>query len=205
MELSKLQTVLKKGGVNPININIYAPILYKYFTQEKFTDEDCYRFLANACNETGCFSKNRESLYYTTERLKNTFKSAFVTGGYNYVNYLKNEQKLANLVYDSRKGFSNSKNLGNNQDGDGYKFRGAGFFQTTGRAQFELLKKATGMDVVNHPELLEFPENAVKSAVEYWKYNKLGLKPSLKEVRRSIGGSLFGLEEVTEYYNKLKS
>lgn len=204
MDLQTLQKKLKQAGVNQTNINIYSPILFKYFTQENFTDEDIYRFLANALNETGAFSKNRESLYYTTDRLKTTFRSAFINGGYNYIDYLRNEQKLANLVYDSRKEFANSKNLGNIFDGDGYKFRGAGFFQTTGRSQFEILKKATGMDVVNHPELLEIPENAVKSAIEYWKYNKLGTKPNLTEVRRVIGGSLFGLEEVTNYYNKVR-
>ena len=204
MDLVTLQSKLKKGGVNQANIGIYSPILFKYFTQENFTDEDIYRFLANALNETGCFTVMRENLFYTTpERLVAVFPSIFKNTKYNPNDYVKNAQKLANFVYDSRV-FPQKASLGNNQDGDGFKYRGGGFFQTTGRSGFTTLSKVSGIDFISNSDLIIQPEYAVRSAVEFWKFFKLGTKPNLTEVRRVIGGSLFGLQEVTNYYNKIR-
>lgn len=205
MDITKLQLVLKKGGVNQSNINTYAPILNKYFTQENFSDENIYRFLANALNETGCFTVGRENMSYSTpDRLRAVFPSIFVKGGYDANKYVHNAQALGNLVYDSRI-WPMKKGLGNTQDGDGYKYRGGGCFQTTGRSGYEILGKASGIDFISNPDLIIQPEYAVRSAIEFWKFFKLGDKPNLTEVRRVIGGSLFGLDTVTQYYNKIKA
>lgn len=60
------------------------------------------------------------------------------------------------------------KNLGNTQPGDGERFKGRGWIQLTGRANYAHYGKLTGLDLINHPELAELPENANKLAVAYW-------------------------------------
>lgn len=204
MDINKLKTVLSKGGVNQSNIGIYAPILDKAFTDNNFSDEDIYRFLANALNETGCFTAKRENMYYSSaDRLVAVFPSIFKNTKYNPNDYIKNPEKLGNLVYDSTL-FPNKAGLGN-LAGEGYKYRGGGCFQTTGRSGYTMLSKVSGINFISNPDLIVIPENQVRSAIEFWKFFKLGQKPNLTEVRRVIGGSLFGLPEVTNYYNKLKS
>ncbi len=64
--------------------------------------------------------------------------------------------------------YEGRKNLGNTQPGDGVRFKGIGLIQITGRANYEKASKALGQDFINHPELLEQPEWAVKSACWWW-------------------------------------
>jgi len=58
--------------------------------------------------------------------------------------------------------------LGNTQRGDGQRFIGRGFIQVTGRYNYTQFAQNSGIDVVNHPELLEKPETAAKATVDFW-------------------------------------
>ncbi|NAW51811.1 hypothetical protein GNY06_10660 [Elizabethkingia argentiflava] len=168
-------------------------------------DEDKYRFLANCLHETLGFKVFKENLYYTSaERLVKVFPSAFKSR-YNPNDYLRNPTKLANLVYDDR---LFKKGLGNLYDGDGAKYIGRGAIQLTGRSNYTQLAEATGIDVINNPELLEHPPYTFISALYYWKRNKLSTKPSLLATRQVISGNYsqnpFGYQQVKGWYDKLK-
>ena len=172
-------------------------------------NEDIKRFLANCLNETGGFTRFSENGYYTTAtRLKQVFPSAFgkigVVGKYNPNDYLRNETKLFNLVYDDRKF---KKGLGNLYDGDGWNFKGRGAIQVTGRNNYTTLSKRVGIDFVNNPELLE-NEYRFISALDFWQTHGLSKKRSLLETRQVIAGNYtnnpFGYSEVLKWYNKLK-
>lgn len=63
--------------------------------------------------------------------------------------------------------------LGNTEKGDGYKFRGRGLIQVTGRANYKTAGDALGLDLINHPELLEHIDNAAMSAAWFWKSHGL--------------------------------
>lgn len=75
------------------------------------------------------------------------------------------EEIASGAAYEGR------KDLGNTQKGDGVKYKGRGLIQITGRANYQEISKAFGIDFISNPELLSTPEYAVKSACWWW-YNK---------------------------------
>lgn len=191
------------GLVKPINIpQNLAKQMQDYGI---VNSDDCKRFLANCLNETGGFTTFEENGYYSTPaRLVAVFPSAFKSR-YNPKNYIKNPQKLFNLVYDDR---LFKKGLGNNQDGDGYKFRGRGAIQITGRNNYKKLSERTSIDFVSNPDLLAKDYKFI-SALDFWKHNGLSNKKTLLETRQVVAGNYsnnpFGYSEVLKWFNKLKT
>lgn len=59
--------------------------------------------------------------------------------------------------------------LGNTKPGDGFKFRGGGLIDVTGAFNYIAVGKVLGLDLYNHPELIEIPENAANSAGYFWR------------------------------------
>lgn len=169
-------------------------------------EENILFFLANCLNESIIFTKFKENLYYTTaDRLKVVFPSAFVSGGYNPVDYLKNPSKLANLVYDDR---LFKKCLGNIFDGDGAKYLGRGAIQITGRNNYKMVSEKSGIDFLNKPELLEDPYYAIIGSMVWWVNSGAVKATTLLASRQIVAGNYsknpFGLQEVQSWYNKLK-
>ena len=81
--------------------------------------------------------------------------------------------------------------LGNTSPGDGPLYKGRGFIQLTGKANYRTYGKALGLDLLRHPELAENPRNAVESACEYWTkrhLNPLADKDDLSTITRRING-----------------
>lgn len=111
---------------------------------------------------------------------------------------------------DTQKGYEGRTDLGNNQPGDGFKFRGRGIFQITGRANYQQVCDSLGVDCVNHPELLEQPEWAMKSAILYWntrKRNGLSLNQLCDNqdflgLTKAINGGINGLDDRKARYNQ---
>lgn len=85
--------------------------------------------------------------------------------------------------------------LGNKQSGDGKRFMGRGLIQVTGRANYMHAAAALGIDCVDHPEVLEEPENAARSAGDYWQtrgLNELADANSFEAITRRINGGMNG-------------
>jgi predicted chitinase len=95
--------------------------------------------------------------------------------------------------------------LGNTEKGDGAKFKGRGLIQLTGRANYEAAGKDLGLDLINHPELAETPENAAKTAMWFWKKNKLGdsaKKGDVRTNRHGVNGGENGLADVKQKFGQ---
>jgi putative chitinase len=160
-------------------------------------------FLAQAMHESGNFKVTKENLNYSAKGLNTTFKKYFLTEAA-ALPYERNQQKIANKVYSNRMG------NGDEASGDGWKYRGRGFLQCTGKNNYKRLSEDTGVDFINKPELLETLEYAALSAGHYWHVNKINLladNPNTKEailkITKAINGGLNGLEDRTVKFNKL--
>lgn len=95
--------------------------------------------------------------------------------------------------------------LGNTSPGDGVRYKGRGLIQITGKRNYALCSLALGLPLLEKPELLEEPENAVRSAGWFfWNERLLALGDDIKKVTRRINGGYNHLKERTELYERAK-
>ena len=106
--------------------------------------------------------------------------------------------KLDFKKYDPKVNPRKAKILGNKVAGDGAKFHGRGYIQLTGRDNYDRAGKALGLDLVNHPELVERPDIAAKVAVWFWQTHvqpKVSDWENTAEVTKPINSGLHGLDQ----------
>lgn len=119
------------------------------------------------------------------------------SGGFKYLTELGGKS-----YFDKYEG---RKDLGNIQKGDGFKFRGRGYIQVTGRANYTLLSKDMRIDFVNNPDALSQEANAMISAVWYWNKHKLNSLADLNDITKitkKINGGLNGFEDRKRLFSK---
>ena len=151
-------------------------------------------FLAQTAHESGNFKHVRENLNYSAEGLLKTFPKYFSKE--TAPMYARRPERIANIVYESRMG------NGNRNTGDGWRFRGAGYLQLTGRANFKAFSDFIGdPNIMNDPSLVatKYP---LTSAAWFFEKNKLwsicdeGLHPDIvKQVTKRINGGFHGLSD----------
>ncbi|OKA18169.1 chitinase [Pseudomonas versuta] len=93
--------------------------------------------------------------------------------------------------------------LGNNQSGDGSRFRGRGLIQITGRANYMACGEALALDLLNQPELLEKPQHACMSAAWYWAIkglNTLADTDQFDKITQRINGGQNGAADRQALY-----
>lgn len=110
----------------------------------------------------------------------------------------------------SGEAYEGRKDLGNTERGDGRRFKGRGLIQITGRANYlECSKALFGDDrLIHHPEVLEEPENAARSAAWYWNrhgLNTLADQQAFRTITRKINGGLNGLDDRLTYWARAKT
>jgi len=155
------------------------------------TEQRVAHFLAQCAAETRGFTRLEENLYYTTAgRLMQVWPSRFKSVAA-ATPFLRNPKKLALKVYSNRMG---------NRSGteDGWLFRGSSLKMTTGRYNYSVVERVTGLPVTKKPEMLRrFPE-ALEAACIYWKTNNLNRFADAGSVRgltKAIQGGYGGLAD----------
>ena len=162
------------------------------------TKQQLLQILPNAGQVAGVFVPvlNTAMVRYQIVGLKR--EAAFIaqvgreSGQLRYVRELGNDQYLSK--YDTG---SLAKRLGNTPeaDGDGQKYRGRGLIQITGLANYAECGEALGIDLINHPELLEKPQHACMSAAWFWAsrgLNTLADAGKFDTITRRINGGQNG-------------
>jgi len=123
-------------------------------------------FIAQCSHESGHFEKLIENLNYSAKGLVMTWPKRFTTP--ELANkYARQPEMIANFVYANRLG------NGDESSGDGWKYRGRGLIQLTGKYNYQAFANSIGMnleDVVGH---LETKQGAVEAACFFWTNNKL--------------------------------
>lgn len=165
-------------------------------------------FIAQAMVETGGFTLLRESMSYSVPRMLEIFgvgeHSAKVTAA-EAPGLAHNEQALAERVYGLGNP-SKAVELGNTHPGDGFRYRGNGFLQTTGRGAHRRMGLAFGLDFENSPELVTAPEHILKPALKEWSDNNLNKFADLNDIRtitKRINGGFNGFEDRKMFFAKL--
>jgi putative chitinase len=98
----------------------------------------------------------------------------------------------------AQKSYEGRVNLGNTVAGDGYRYRGRGLVQTTGRFNYQKTGDALGLDLISYPELLQEPTHASRSAAWYWQSHGLNRFADAGDnvgCTRRINGGVNGLDE----------
>lgn len=158
-------------------------------------------FCAQVGHESGGLTVFEENLNYSAARLAAVWPKRFkgADGKPNALaNTLANKPRaLANVVYSNRMG------NGGGETDDGWRFRGRGAMQTTGRDNYTALATLTGKPYVTEPERLAEGDDAVDSAAIFWKkngLNELADAGKFEAITRKINGGLNGLEERTKLW-----
>ncbi len=161
--------------------------------------------LANLTVESGIIPK-REDLYYTTAaRLRAVFPSKFDPrrgGVYPTGPYLGNPQGLANLVYAGRLG------NGDVASGDGWRYRGGGYIQTTGEANFQRTGLLINQPLRSTPELIEQIGVSCLAACAYWTRmsgaDAMARQGNISGTRYAVNGRAgLGLSDMLAVYRRL--
>lgn len=153
-------------------------------------------FMAQMDTESGGFRSLEENLNYKPKTLRKVFGKYFKTDAEAQAAADGGPEAIANKVYGGR--------MGNTDAGDGYKFRGRGFVQLTGKDNYAAAGKALGIDLVAHPELAADPSIAAQISTWYWK-SKGGLADAARAgdvtaATKKINGGLNGLAQRDEKY-----
>ena len=162
--------------------------------------------LAQASHESGHFKAVTENLNYSADGLKKIFPKYF-PGNLNE-SYARNPQKIANKVYSSRMG------NGDEASGDGFRYRGRGFLQTTGKSNYADFNKIVEDDVLANPDLVA-TKYALASAAFFFQKNRLwaicdqgSTDQIVTLVSKRVNGGTIGLKErlseFKKFYNLLK-
>jgi predicted chitinase len=150
-------------------------------------------FLATLALESQGFTRLEENLTYTTTaRLRKVWPARFPTDAAARP-YVRNPQALAERVYGKR--------MGNKAKGDGWRYRGGGLIQLTGRSNYQRFGYA------DRPEALRQPGPAFRAAVDFWAANdcnRLADADDLRPLRKRINGGLIGMDEFMALVRKAR-
>ena len=158
-------------------------------------------FLAQLAHESGQLSRWAENLSYRWPRLRQIFPKYFRTDAEAQA-FDRQPERIANRVYGGR--------LGNGPEasGDGWRYRGRGPIQLTGKSNYRTCGAALGVDLVAEPELLETPEVGCLAAAWFWAdkgLNALADAGDFVTITRRINGGLIGLADRRELWERAKS
>lgn len=160
-------------------------------------------FMAQAGHESGDFKTLQENLNYSETALLKTFSRYFTKE--TAKQFARKPEMIANRVYDDA---NRTNKLGNTQPGDGWKFRGRGLIQLTGRWNYEKFGKTIGKTAEETAAYMETKRGAMESALWYWKTNNLNRFADANDIQgmsRAVNGGDNGMSDRVSRYSRNKN
>ena len=177
--------------------------------QYELSPERAAHLLGQSAHESGYFKLTEENLNYSENALNRVFRRYFGEGKENAADYARNPEKIANYVYMD-KNRSKGGALGNTEEGDGWRWRGRGFLQCTGRTNYRKFAAEMRLpDVMKDPDLVA-TDYAFESAFWFFKRNGLfeiadkGVNDDvITQVTRRVNGGTHGLDDRLDKTKKI--
>lgn len=192
--------MLKEMGVSSEDAEQYIGDLER--TLPKYGIADSRRrlahFFAQVMHESGFMHFDMENMNYSAQALRTVFGKYFKTEKEAEA-YARKPEKIANRVYSNRMG------NGSESSGDGWKYRGRGLIQLTGKANYKAFADWVGdQTIMDDPDIVA-TEYAVHSAIFFWDKNRLNTladKDDIERLTKRINGGVNGLAHRKELLNK---
>ena len=190
--VEKLEDILTGNKQVEEYYNALCKALPKY---DITTERRVAGFLAQCAHESNNFKVLKENLNYSADGLKRIFPKYFKNVDPN--DYARQPEKIANRVYANR--MSN----GDEDSGDGWRYRGRGVIQLTGCDNYTRFAKDMGMSLDEVVDYLETIEGAIMSAAWYWnsrKINSAAEDNDIVKMTKLVNGGTIGLEDRKKHY-----
>ena len=191
--------MIKKEQLIEIGIDEkYLEPLNNAFNKYDITDtNEKAMFLAQTTHESNNYKRLEESFNYKPERLFQVFRKRVGT--------LENAKKLCSQGAKAIADFVYGERLGNAKD-EGYKYRGRGIIQLTGKNNYKYYGNKLNIDLVNNPHLAKEPDTAIEIALLFWKEKECGLYAKMgdvKTVTKLINGGYNGLDDRQKRFDSI--
>jgi len=203
-------------GSNKSNAEVFLPYVKEVCKSFGInTPKRLAAFLSQVGHESAGLSCLQENLNYSADGLANVWPKRYAKTLQNGV-YAKNSVgrylpstlalKIARKpVLIANNCYANRMGNGDEASGEGWKFRGRGLKQLTGKSNYAQLTLETGIDFISNPDLLLQPSYGVISACWFWKVNNLEYyadKEDIEGLTKKINGGLIGIEKRKALYSK---
>lgn len=198
MELTKeqLKQLLPK---NPYIDHWHAVLVQLLPDYEINTPQRMAAFIAQCAHESGSFMVLEENLNYKAPSLRKLFGKYFPTDelAAAYCSMPNKQQAIANRIYASRMG------NGDEHSGDGYRYKGRGLIQLTGKDNYTFFAGSLEISVEEASEYMHTFEGAAQSACWFWETNNLNQYADNNDIvtmTKRINGGTIGLEDRIKHY-----
>lgn len=211
MELYMIASWTIENLIKISNSHLKSDLAEKFFNPltlafEQYNINNAARiaaFLGQVFIESTFFSRLEENLNYkSAERLHDIFPRAFASLE-TAKQYIGKPEKIANRVYSSN--FNKYLGNGDENTGDGWRYRGRGLIQVTGKYNYTVLSTNTGINFIANPELLLDPAYACISAAHFFKsrgLNELADQGSFDQLTEKVNKAKLELAQRSFYYQR---
>jgi putative chitinase len=156
-------------------------------------------FFAQCGHESLNFKVLEENLNYSAKGLNAVFPKYFKRAGRDANDYHRQPERIANVVYANRMG------NGDTDSGDGWRHRGFGVIQLTGKNNQSAFATSIGKSLEDTLEYLQTKMGALESACWFWQRNNINVYADQQDIRgatKRINGGYIGLEDRTHHYHR---
>lgn len=196
LTIDELKQLIPK---NPYVKQWHTALAQLFPAYEINTPQRIAAFIAQCAHESASFTTLQENLNYRAVTLRKIFPKYFPTDAMaqQYAGMPNKQQAIANLVYANRMG------NGDPASGDGYRYRGRGLIQLTGKENYSWFAASIDISVEEAAEYLETFEGAAQSACWFWETNKLNKWADAGDIlmlTKRINGGTIGLDDRIKHY-----